>query len=417
MSPVSTGIFERLESEVRTYCRTYPTVFDTANNARQRDVGGREFIDFFGGAGVLNYGHNNARMRQAMIDYMMADGVAHSLDFYTRAKAEFMTRFEEVILKPRALDYKLQFPAPTGTNVVEAALKLARKATGRMDVIAFTNGFHGMSLGALACTGNAHFRDAAGVPLDHVLRVPYDGFAGEGRNSLDVLERELDDASSGIAPPAAFIVETIQAEGGVNVASREWLQSLQKLARKHGSLLIVDDIQVGNGRTGRFFSFEDHGIEPDLVCLAKGIGGYGTPLGLLLIRPEYDMWKPGEHTGTFRGQDLSFVAGAEALNYYKTPDFLDAVRGKGEGVKAKLESIAARKEGIRLRGRGMIYGLDFGSGERAAKVIKAAFETGLLIGGCGTDGRVLKFMSPLTIEDDTLSEGLDLLEQAVREAA
>src|SRR5690625_279821 len=279
--PVNTKTFERLESEVRGYCRTYPTVFDTAQNARQRDVDGREYIDFFGGAGVLNYGHNNPGMREAMIEYMQRNGIAHSLDFYTAAKARFIERFEEVILKPRRLDYTLQFPAPTGTNVVEAALKLARKATGRSTVAAFTNGFHGMSLGALACTGNEKFRSAAGVSLDNVLRVPYDGYP----DSLATLEREFEDSASGIAPPAAFIVETIQAEGGVNVASREWLQALQALARRYDSLFIIDDIQVGNGRSGRFFSFEEYGLDPDLVCLAKGIGGYGTPLGLLLIRP------------------------------------------------------------------------------------------------------------------------------------
>lgn len=410
---MNTQIFERLESEVRGYCRTYPAVFDTAQNARQWDVDGNEYIDFFGGAGVLNYGHNNPRMRKAMIEYMERDGIAHSLDFYTAAKARFIERFEEIILKPRGLDYKLQFPAPTGTNVVEAALKLARKATGRSTVAAFTNGFHGMSLGALACTGNEKFRNAAGVSLDNVLRVPYEGYP----DSLATLEQEFEDSSSGIAPPAAFIVETIQAEGGVNVASREWLQALQALAHKYESLFIIDDIQVGNGRSGRFFSFEDYGLDPDLVCLAKGIGGYGTPLGLLLIRPEHDVWAPGEHTGTFRGQDLSFVAGTEAMHYYDNDDFLAEVREKGETVKARLEKIADSKGDIGLRGRGMIYGLDFASGERAAKVVETAFKMGLLIGSCGTDGRVLKFMSPLTVEDDTLAQGLDLLEKSVGEAA
>ncbi|MGH8274348.1 MAG: diaminobutyrate--2-oxoglutarate transaminase [Gammaproteobacteria bacterium] len=411
------NIFERLESNVRTYCRTYPAVFDTASNARQKDVDGREYIDFFGGAGVLNYGHNNPRMRQAMIDYMLADGVAHSLDFYTRAKQRFMERFEEVILKPRNLEYKMQFPAPTGTNVVEAALKLARKVTGRPTMVAFSNGFHGMSLGALACTGNAHFRNAAGVPLDNVLRAPYDGYLGADVNTLAALERELEDSSSGVEPPAAFLVETIQAEGGVNVASREWLQALQALARKYESLFIVDDIQVGCGRSGRFFSFEEYGLDPDLVCLAKGIGGFGTPLGLLLIRPDRDQWQPGEHTGTFRGQDLSFVAGTEALGYYENDNFLTGVREKGQTVKGRLEKITAGHSDIALRGRGMIYGLDCGSGKRAAGIIRTAFESGLLIGGCGTDGRVLKFMSPLTIEDETLAEGLDLLESAVSKAA
>jgi diaminobutyrate-2-oxoglutarate transaminase len=411
------NIFERLESNVRAYCRTYPAVFDTASNARQRDVDGREYIDFFAGAGVLNYGHNNPRLRQAMIDYMMRDGVTHSLDFYTRAKQHFMERFEAIILKPRGLEYKMQFPAPTGTNVVEAALKLARKATGRRNVVAFTNGFHGMSLGALACTGNGHFRNAAGVPLDNVLRVPYDGYLGAGMDTFTALERELEDSSSGTEPPAAFLVETIQAEGGVNVASKGWLQALQRLARKYQSLFIVDDIQVGNGRTGRFFSLEDCGIAPDLVCLAKGIGGFGTPLGLLLIRPEHDVWKPGEHTGTFRGQDLSFVAGAEALRYYENDDFLAGVREKGERSRERLQQLTAEHPDVTLRGRGMIYGLDCGNGKRAGGVIAAAFKAGLLIASCGTDGRVVKFMPPLTIEDDTLDEGLALLERALGEAA
>jgi len=412
------NIFERLESEVRAYCRAWPAVFDTAVNARQKDVDGKEYIDFFGGAGVLLFGHNNPRLRQAMIDYMMRDGVSHSLDMYTRAKQHFMEHFEEVALKPHKLNYKLQFPAPTGTNVVEAALKLARKVTGRNTIMAFTDGFHGMTLGSLACTGNEHFRSAAGVTLNDVVRIPYDGYLGAGVDTLEPLRRALADSSSGMTPPAAFLVETIQAEGGVNVANREWLQSLQKLAREHGSLLIVDDIQVGCGRTGDFFSFEAMGLDPDLVCLAKGIGGYGTPLGLLLIKPEHDQWKPGEHTGTFRGQDLSFVAGAEGLDYLADKKFMDEVNQKGKRIHARLDKIA---KGLpietEVRGRGMIQGLDMGSGERVSKVVKHGFENGLLIPSCGPGGRVVKLTPPLTIEDDTLEEGLDLLEQAVAKGA
>ncbi len=411
------NIFERLESEVRSYCRAWPAVFDTAVNARQTDVDGREYIDFFGGAGVLLFGHNNPQLRQAMIDYMMRDGVSHSLDMYTRAKQHFMERFEEVALKPRKLEYKLQFPAPTGTNVVEAALKLARKVTGRNTVMAFTDGFHGMTLGSLACTGNEHFRAAAGVALNDVVRIPYDGYLGSGVDTLEPLRRALADSSSGLMPPAAFLVETIQAEGGVNVASREWLQALQAIAREHGSLLIVDDIQVGCGRTGDFFSFEAVGLDPDLVCLAKGIGGYGTPLGLLLIKPEHDQWKPGEHTGTFRGQDLSFVAGAEGLGFLADKAFMDGVAEKGKRIRARLDKIASNTPvETDVRGRGMIQGLDLGTGERVQKVVKHAFENGLLIPNCGPGGRVVKLTPPLTIEDDTLEEGLGLLEQAVAKA-
>ena len=411
------NIFERLESEVRAYCRAWPAVFDTAVNARQTDVDGKQYIDFFGGAGVLIFGHNNPRLKQAMIEYMQSDGVTHSLDMYTRAKQHFMERFEEVVLKPRKLEYKLQFPAPTGTNVVEAALKLARKVTGRRSIVAFTDGFHGMTLGSLACTGNAHFRSAAGVDLNDVVRVPYDGYLGEGVDTLAPLRRALEDSSSGLTPPAAFLVETIQAEGGVNVARKEWLQELQSLAHEYGSLFIVDDIQVGCGRTGPFFSFEDLGLDPDLVCLAKGIGGYGTPLGLLLIKPGHDQWKPGEHTGTFRGQDLSFVAGAEGLGYFEDRAFSDGILEKGKRMRKRLDRIAANTPvDTEVRGRGMIQGLDLGSGDRVKAVVHHAFENGLLLPSCGPDGRVIKLTPPLTIEDDTLEEGLGLLEESVAKA-
>lgn len=405
-------VFEQLESNVRGYCRVWPTVFDRAQNAKQWDLDGREYIDFFSGAGVLNFGHNNPRMRDALIAYLQRDGVAHSLDMYSLAKQQFIERFDEVILKPRGLSYKLQFTGPTGANVVEAALKLARKVTGRRQVVAFTDGFHGMTLGALACTGNDKFRAAAGVDLPNIIRLPFDGYLGEGIDTLDVIQRQFADPSSGLEKPAAFIVETLQAEGGVNPASRAWLEGLQALAHELGALLIVDDIQVANGRTGDYFSFESLGIEPDLVCMAKGLGGFGLPIGVLLIKPQHDQWQPGEHTGTFRGQNLSFVAGREALAYFATPDFLAEVQMKGAYTDERLARMASRL-GAQLRGRGMIHGIDVGSGERAAAIVAASFERNLLVPSCGPFGRVLKIMPPLTIEEEVLEQGLDQLEDAI----
>lgn len=411
------NLFERLESNVRAYCRTYPAVFDKASNALQWDEDGNEFIDFFAGAGVLNYGHNNERLRKAMIDYMQADGVAHSLDMHTTSKRDFMQRFENIILKPRNLEYKFQFTGPTGTNVVEAALKLARKVTGRSTVAAFTNGFHGMTLGALAVTGNAHYRDVSGVSLNDVLRLPFDGYHGDGVDTLEMIRQTLADSSSGVEAPAAFLVETVQAEGGVNVASKEWLQSLQALAKEYGSLFIIDDIQLGNGRTGHFFSWEDMGLDPDLVCLAKGIGGFGTPMGLLLIRPELDQWSPGDHTGTFRGQNLSFVAGSEALAYYETGDFLKSVQEKGRYMEERLNKIGAANKTLNfeVRGRGMMLGLETHNPAVAKKIMAAAAKQRVIVGACGTDGRAIKICPPLTIEQETLERGLDLLEAAVNE--
>jgi len=323
-----------------------------------------------------------------------------------------------VILEPRRLDYKLQFTGPTGTNAVEAALKLARKVTGRRGVVAFTDGFHGMTLGALACTGNGYHRGAAGVPLPDVVRVPFDGYLGPEVDTLESLRRQLADPSSGITPPAAFIVETIQAEGGVNVARPEWLRGVQALAHAYDALLIVDDIQVGCGRTGRYFSFEESGIDPDVVVLAKGIGGYGLPLAMLLVKPERDQWAPGEHTGTFRGQGLSFVAGAEALSYFEDDTLLAAVREKGAHTDDRLRALLARHadRGFALRSKGMIHGIDFRDGGLAARVSAAAFEGGLIIATCGPSGRVLKVIAPLTIGAADLDAGLDILDDAVAEA-
>lgn len=406
-------IFERRESEVRVYSRTWPAVFETAVNARQTDAKGKTYIDFFAGAGVLNFGHNNPRIKRAIIDYLERDGVTHSLDMSTAAKARFLQRFEDIVLSPKGLSYKVQFTGPTGSNAVEAALKLARKVTGRSSVVAFTNGFHGMTLGALACTGNGYHRKAAGVALDNVIRVPYDGYLGEGVDSLEALRRELADPSSGVAPPAAFIVETIQAEGGVNIARNEWLLELQAFAREVGALFIIDDIQVGCGRTGPFFSFEAHGLDPDLVCLAKGIGGYGLPLALLLIKPEVDAWAPGEHTGTFRGQCLSMVGGAEALSFFEDPSFSQAVIQKGKRTDIALEAMVAKYAGLCLRSVGMIHGLEFSEPKRAAKASAEAFERGLIVATCGPSGRVLKVIAPLTIEEEVLDEGLAILAEAV----
>ena len=411
------SIFDQRESDIRGYCRTYPVVFDTAYNARQTDESGKQYIDFFAGAGVLNFGHNNANMKQAMIDYLQRDGVTHSLDMHTTAKREFIDAFVSTILEPRNMPHKLQFIGPTGTNAVEAALKLARRATGRQDVVAFTRGFHGMTLGSLACTANQYFRGAAGVPLNHVSHQPYgcetpcQGCTlGCGLDSLEKLRANYLDGSSGLTPPAAFIVEVIQAEGGVNVASHQWLQALQTLAKDVGALLIVDDIQVGCGRTGTYFSFDDMGLDPDIICLAKGLGGMGTPIAMNLIKPEIDkLWSPGEHTGTFRGQGLSFVAGREAIRYFEDDKLMDEVRAKAKEMRATLSGLITHCQGIQLRGRGMILGLDVGSGDKAKAIVEQCFQEGLLVSACGSGGRVIKLIPPLTIDDADLKQGLKTL--------
>ena len=409
------NIFEQYESEVRGYCRNFPAIFSSAKGAWMTDADGRRYLDFFCGAGVLNYGHNPDRIKQALLAYLMRDGITHTLDMYSEAKERFIDQFNEVILKPRGLHYKFQFPGPTGTNAVEAALKLARKVTGREQVVGFTNAFHGMTLGALAVTGNGFKRAGAGVPLSHTASLPFDGYMGPDSDTLDYFEMMLNDDGSGLDMPAAVIIETVQAEGGVNVASIAWLQRLREITARHGIVLIVDDIQVGCGRTGKFFSFEEAGIVPDIVTLSKSLSGYGLPLALVLIKPELDQWAPGEHNGTFRGHCPAFVTATAALSLWKDDHLERAVFAKQAIIEKRLAHIGtiAGAEAT-VRGRGMIQGIEFADPALAAQVSAACFERGLIVETAGIDDQVLKLLPSLTIEESELKLGLDIIEDSVR---
>ena len=411
-----TAIYERRESGVRTYSRSMPRQFNRAQGVWMHDNQGGRYLDFLSGCSSLNYGHNHPVLKQALMDYIAGDGVTHALDLHTDAKADFLAALEDVILRPRGLDYRAMFTGPTGTNAVEAAIKLARKVTGRELVIAFTNGFHGMTLGALACTGNAGKRGGAGVPLSHVSHEPFDGYFGEDVDTAELLEQRLADPSSGLDAPAAFLVETVQGEGGLNTASPEWLRKIAALAKKHGALMIVDDIQAGCGRTGGFFSFEGMGFTPDVVTLAKSLSGMGLPFALTLFRPELDVWSPGEHNGTFRGNNHAFVTAAASLReFWADPAFAEDVSRRGKLLEQRLERIA-RRHGLSTRGRGMMRGINVESGEVAAKITSACFAEGLIIETSGAHDEIVKVLAPLVIEDETLNAGLDILEEAVAEA-
>lgn len=410
------AIFNELESEVRSYCRSWPAVFDRAAGSWLSDIDGRPYLDFFSGAGTLNYGHNHPDIKAALLDYLSEDRVVHSLDMFTRAKAEFLGRFRDVILAPRGLDYKVQFPGPTGTNAVEAALKLARKVTGRDRIVSFTNAFHGMTLGSLSVTGNSMKRNGAGVPLNNTMALPYCGFLEDGVDSIDILEAMLDDRGSGLDLPAAVIVETLQGEGGINLASPLWLRRLADLCTRREILLIVDDIQMGCGRTGPFFSFETAGITPDIVTLSKSLSGIGLPLAVTLFKRDLDVWNPGEHNGTFRGNNPAFVTATAALRFWTDDRLETETFAKAEVVHSSLTKIAEQyvDRGAQVRGRGLVWGLAFDDPAITAKVCRRAFDNGLLVETSGPDDSVVKVMPPLTVAvADELEPGLQILADAV----
>lgn len=410
-------IFDEIESEVQSYARSFPRLFNKAQGEYLYDEDGNQYLDFLAGAGTLNYGHNHPVFKEKLLQYIQDDGICHGLDLHTKAKGEFLETFNEKILKPRDLNYMVQFTGPTGTNAVEAALKLARNIKGRENIISFTNGFHGVSLGSLAVTGNSHHRGAAGVSLNGTSRLPYDGYMGDELDTTFYLDKVLSDSSSGIDLPAAVVVETVQGEGGINAASFEWLQNLEKVCRKHDVLLVVDDIQAGCGRTGTFFSFEEAGIKPDIVTLSKSFSGYGLPFAVVLMSPELDQWKPGEHNGTFRGNNLAFVTAKAAIDTFWSDDqFSKDIKRKGDYIAQRLEDIVDKygEGNFTMRGRGMFRGISCVNGDIASLITRAAFKKGLIIETSGADDEVVKFLCPLIISDENLKKGIDIVEDAIK---
>ncbi len=411
---VNLDVFEKYESEVRGYSRSFPTVFTKTKGYKLWDTNDNEYIDFFAGAGTLNYGHNNEAMKKLLIEYIENDFITHSLDMATEARGNFLRKFNEIILEPRQLDYKIMFPGPTGTNAVESALKLARKVKKRTNIMSFTNAFHGMTIGSLAITGNASKRAGAGIPLTNSVSMPFDQYIST-QASLELIEKYLADDSSGVDLPAAIILETVQGEGGINAASKEWLQGIEKIARKFDILLIVDDIQAGCGRTGTFFSFEYAGIKPDIVTLSKSLGGYGLPMAITLFNRDLDIWEPGEHNGTFRGNNLAFIAATEALSYWENDDFSNDIDKNAQLMHDFTAKVVKEYPALNAesRGRGMMQGVACHVDGIAEEICAEAFERGLLMETSGPKDEVFKFLPPLIIDEAGLKTGFAIIEDSI----
>ncbi|MCI5109235.1 MAG: diaminobutyrate--2-oxoglutarate transaminase [Marivita sp.] len=404
------SIFERRESEARSYCRGMPATFATARGSEITDDTGKTYIDFLAGCSSLNYGHNDPDMKAALIEHISHDGIAHGLDLHTNTKAAFLEAFEEHILEPRGMDHRVMFTGPTGANAVEAAMKIARKVTGRTNIIAFTNGFHGVTSGALSATGNSYHRGGAGTSLNGVTRMPFDGFFPGETDTAEFLDAMLKDKSGGVDAPAAILLETVQGEGGLNAASPEWVKRIAELAKEHGALLIIDDIQAGCGRCGTFFSFEKMGVTPDIVTMAKSVSGFGLPMAMLLVRPEFDIFGPAEHNGTFRGNTHAFVTAKVAVEKFWADDaFEKELAEKSQLIHDALADLAAMVPGAYLKGRGLMQGVDVGSGDLAGDICSRAYENGLIIETSGSEDQVIKVLAPLTTPKDTLRKGFKIL--------
>ncbi len=435
---MNTKTFEMYESSVRSYCRHFPVVFNRAKGAFMYDEEGNRYLDFLCGAGSLALGHNDPEVNAAMIDMLTSEAPLHTLDLMTPVKDRFIQMLMNLLPEELRDHARIQFCSPSGTDAVDAAIKLCKTATGRASVVAFSGAYHGMGHGALSLTGNLNAKnkvnglmpDAHFFPYPYSYRCPF-GLGGDAGTdaACAYFERVLKDPESGITKPAAVIIEPIQGEGGVIPAPVKFLQTVRRVTRELDIPMIVDEIQCGCGRSGRFFAFEYADIVPDVILISKAIGG-SQPLSVVVYHEKLDLWKPGAHAGTFRGNQLAMRAGMVVMERVAKPEFLKDVAEKGAYIVSRLNALKEKVSIIGdIRGKGLMIGCEFvnpkatpdslGSlppdGDLAALIQHKCFLNKLVIERGGRNGAVLRCLVALNVTREEIEEMLSILESVVLE--
>ncbi|MBP6020750.1 MAG: diaminobutyrate--2-oxoglutarate transaminase [Burkholderiaceae bacterium] len=410
-----TQVFEQIRQKAGRYVRSIPLDVRLSSESMLTDQAGKEYIDFYSGAGTLNYGYDNPALSARLSRYLKSYTATPSRYADQRAKQLFIASFQRIVLDSRQWDYETQLCGPTAANALETAVRMARRAKKRQNIVSFTHGFQGEGASGRAMSAGALLDKAAGAALSNAVFMPYDGCFGPDVDTMAHLERLLDQQAGSAQRPAAVVVETVLGQGGVNVLSWRWLTELQALCRRHDMLLIMDDTQVGCGRTGNFFSFEAAGIQPDIIVLSKSLSGFGLPMSLLLYRPDlcgiqHDA--PAQH-------ELTLVTAAHAIEaYWQDDEFSTEIRRKENLVRDWLDNMVHSYSSVQLtaRGRGLIQGLVMPDGSGLAGLVAAqALQYGLAIDTSGVNDEVLKLLPALTIGDDVLIRGLEMVDRAVAE--
>ncbi|MCO1575411.1 diaminobutyrate--2-oxoglutarate transaminase family protein [Crossiella sp. SN42] len=424
------------ESAARTYARSFPVVPVHADGLRVTGADGREYLDCLAGAGTLALGHNHPVVLAAIRRVLDSGAPLHALDISTPEKDDFTTALLGTLPPELAADCRIHFCGPAGTDAVEAALKLARTATGRQNVLAFTGAYHGMTAGALAASGNIAVREPLADNGFNVTRLPYPydyrcpfGLGGPQAHHIGarLVESLLTDSHSGVLPPAAMILEAVQGEGGVIPSPDSWLRDMRRITEEHGIPLIVDEVQTGVGRTGEFWAVRHSGITPDVMVLSKAIGG-SLPLAVIVYKSTLDSWLPGAHTGTFRGNQLAMAAGAATLRFVAEQDLSARAADLGKRMLAELRVLQGNSSCIgEVRGRGLMLGLEIvnpdatpdalgarpAAPELAAAIRAECLHRGLILELGGRGDSVVRLLPPLTITDQEATSVLNRLGEAV----
>ncbi|OAR22125.1 2,4-diaminobutyrate 4-aminotransferase [Streptomyces sp. ERV7] len=432
--PAHEGILRRQslrESAARTYARSLPIVPVRARGLTIEGADGRRYLDCLAGAGTLALGHNHPVVLEAIRKVLDSGAPLHALDLATPVKDAFTTELFTTLPRPLADHARIQFCSPAGTDAVEAALKLVRTATGRSGLLAFTGAYHGMTAGALDASGGASTSRVTRLPYPLNYRCPY-GVGGERGAELAArwTESLLDDPKGGVPAPAAMIVEPVQGEGGVNPAPDSWMRRMREITAARSIPLIADEVQTGVGRTGAFWGVEHSGIVPDVMVLSKAIGG-SLPLAVIVYRDDLDVWQPGAHAGTFRGNQLAMAAGAATLAYVRENRLAERAALLGGRMLARLEGLAADHRGIGdVRGRGLMIGVELVDPERedprtgtataapalATAVQRECLRRGLIVELGGRHSSVVRLLPPLTLTDEQADAVLDRLADALAAA-
>jgi diaminobutyrate-2-oxoglutarate transaminase len=421
------------ESNARTYVRTFDRMFVRGCRSTIWDVDGKDYIDLLACAGALPLGHNHAYVMDRVSSFIGSGHILQGLDMATPAKLEFLDQLMQTLPATFAKDCRVQFCGPTGSDAVEAALKLFRTANGRRSIVAFHGAYHGMTSGSLSLMGNLGPKslslnangDTHFFPYPSENRCPF-GVGGEEGEALSLryLDNVLKDPESGITKPALVILEAIQGEGGCIPASAEWLRGVREITARHDIPLVVDEVQTGFGRTGSMFAHEIAGVVPDAIVMSKALGG-GFPLAVVAYHKRYDKWQPGAHAGTFRGNQIALAAGAATMQYLRMHNLAAHALAMGEYFKRRLFELAENFSCIgAIRGRGLMLGMEIVSkhpgnsvldGALAKRIKRRCFEHGVIVETGGRHGAVMRFLPALTITVQEIDESVRRIERAVTE--
>ena len=427
-----------VDSNAITYPRRVPLAIEEARGATVRDVDGNTFLDFFAGIGVLNVGHANPYVLEAVHDQL--DRVTHTIDFPTEARVEFIEKLDGIAPGGLNGNSKVVFGGPSGSDAIEGSIKLAKHNTGRHGLLAFEGSYHGTTAGALSLTAGKSYKEGYGPLLADAVHVPFpdptepapsgdvDSFCpaenccqeGSCARALDAVQRKFESAYGGHETPAAIWVEPIQGEGGVVVPPKGFLQGLRDIADDNDAMLIFDEIQTGFGRTGEWFASEHWDVTPDAMTMAKAIGGSGLPIGAMLYHEKFDTWGPGGHVGTFRGNVPAFVGGIRAIEYVEAHDLLAHARETGAYLRDRFSELGEEvDELVDVRGKGMFTGVEFREdGEPAVDLVEEiqleCYRNGVLVWYAGRHKNVLRLIPPLVLTDEQAEAGMDVICEAVR---